>query len=160
MRAFRSAIGYVDQEAVAELLLNIGIPLLRIAVWIAQLIQVGAGAQQSLCITRASPRRSDDPARERIRDGIRAAARHCGPGGAIGRVAGGHARENGLQNGRGVAVDRVVIGAGIPGDIVRKPEYSISGVKYRFRLYLVRQTGARRELFPIGPDGAPVGIIR
>src|ERR1035438_520184 len=131
MRALRSAVGDIDQQTAAELLLQIGVPLLRVAVGISQLRKVGTSPQQGLRIARIASWRSDDPSRKRIRDRVSSAPCDRCRSGAIRGITSGHSGVDRTQYRCCITIDRIFVRAVIPGDVVRKPEYYVVGVKDR-----------------------------
>src|SRR3954452_9930625 len=107
MRALCSAVGDVNQEAVSKLLLNVGIPLLCVTVRIFQLRHIDATSEQDLRITGIASGGLRDSARERITDD-----------------RGWHTGVHWRQNRRTQTVNRIIIRAVIPSDIVGQPEHS------------------------------------
>ena len=162
MRSFRSAIRDVDQEPIAELL---PLGLVRsengCAVRVVEKVSPNAIAEQRLGIVWVAAGRPDDAARERIANCVCTVADYRSRAAASSnRITSRYAGIDVGEDRSGVAVNRVVIGAGVPSDIVRQPEDAIAGVDDGLLFDLVSGAKPRGELRPVRANAAAISIGR
>ena len=101
VRALCSAVGDVNQKSIAKLLLDVGVPLLCIPIWVAELRQIRALSQERLRVAWISTRRGNNSVGE-----------------WIGNNAGRDTRKDVIHILSRKTIDRVVIGTVIPCDVV------------------------------------------